>query len=834
MASNDENNNTTNTTRKTKRTPYGKRLGTPACINLPATGQRFHLDIRHGLKVATWNVLTLLPDGQDSLASLEFDKYNLDLIGLCETRWRDSGEHLAGNYHYVWSGPNNNSGKVGQAGVALAISRNTRKALISWRPINERMLEARFEHRHGKLTIIVAYAPTNLAENDKKADFYALLQDVAGSRSPHDITIVLSYTNAALSRDARTNWPDVVGTTFVDRTTNDNGDRLLSFCRSTDLCIADSWFPRKQIHHWTWYSNDGFTKKAIDHIIISRRWLRCVTQCRVFRGAQLGNTDHRLLCANIRLKLKAPPSSRQHHQPDISRLADPSTKLQYQCEISNRYDALAESTDQWEDFKNTITACATTCLGRKRPRPKKSWITPATLEIIESRRSARLHGDLTEYRRLNSVRNASIKNDRAAFWQEKATTLEEAAIRKDQGTLFRELRSLRSGNRNFSTLIKDQSGRTLTSEPECIARLQEHFSELLNQPLTPPTEELIDRANHPNDCPLCTTDDITPEEVRKALGQLKNARASGICTITAELLKNGGEAVVTWLTKIFNHVWSTEQIPEDWRKGIILPFWKRKGDALTCSNHRGITLLSIPGKTFARVVINRAIPAMHHHRRPHQAGFMPGRSTTDHISAIRLLAEKAREFRKDRALFIAFIDLKAAFDSVDRDCLWHILHSIGIPPKIVRVLERLYTDTSSCVRINNTLSDWFTISSGVRQGCVAAPDLFNCIIDYLMENVSATVPGIQLGPYHLTDLEYADDAAMFATNQNDISSALAIFDAEACKLGLRTSWAKTKIMKFGDAPSPPSLHICNNDVEFVDKFTYLGSIITNTGTSNLI
>ena len=208
-------------------------------------------------------------------------------------------------------------------------------------------------------------------------------------------------------------------------------------------------------------------------------------------------------------------------------------------------------------------------------------------------------------------------------------------------------------------------------------RWQEHFSELLNQPLTPPTEELIDRANHPNDCPLCTTDDITPEEVRKALGQLKNALASGICTITAKLLNNGDEAV-------FNHVWSTEQIPEDWRKGIILPFWKRKGDALTCFNHRGITLLSIPDETFARVVINRAIPAMHHHRASsHQAGFMPGRSTTDHISAIRLLAEKAREC----ALFIAFIDLKAAFDSVDRDCLWDILHSIGIRPKIVRVLE---------------------------------------------------------------------------------------------------------------------------------------------------
>ena len=273
----------------------------------------------------------------------------------------------------MWSGPNDNSVKVGQTGVALA---TPEKALTNWRPINERMLEAGFEHRHGKLTIIVAYAPTNLAENDKKVDFYAILQDVAGSRSPHDITLVLSDTNAALSRDARTNWSDVVGTTFVDRSTNDNGERLLSSCRSTDLCIADSWFPRKRIHHWPWYSNDGFTKKkSIDHII-SRRWLRCVTQCSVFRGAQLGNTNHRLLCANIRLKLKA-PRSRQHHQPDISRLADPSTNLQYQCEVSNRYNTLAESTDIWDDFKNTIAACATKCLRRRLSCPKNPWITPA-------------------------------------------------------------------------------------------------------------------------------------------------------------------------------------------------------------------------------------------------------------------------------------------------------------------------------------------------------------------------------------------------------------------------------------------------------------------------
>ena len=66
-----------------------------------------------------------------------------------------------------------------------------------------------------------------------------------------------------------------------------------------------------------------------------------------------------------------------------------------------------------------------------------------------------------------------------------------------------------------------------------------------------------------------------------------------------------------------HHPWSTGQTPDDWRMGIILPFWKRKCDALICTNNRGITLLSIPVPTFARVIV-------HHQRRSHQAGFMPG------------------------------------------------------------------------------------------------------------------------------------------------------------------------------------------------------------------
>ena len=102
----------------------------------------------------------------------------------------------------------------------------------------------------------------------------------------------------------------------------------------------------------------------------------------------------------------------------------------------------------------------------------------------------------------------------------------------------------------------------------------------------------------------------------------------------------------------------------------------------------------------------------------------------DQIFALRQIIEKCNEH--NRTLYIAFVDFKAAFDSIDRISLWDLIRISGTPPKLCRLLELLYSDSESCVRIGNDLSEWFSIASGVRQGCVVAPDLFNCVIDHLM------------------------------------------------------------------------------------------------------
>ena len=146
----------------------------------------------------------------------------------------------------------------------------------------------------------------------------------------------------------------------------------------------------------------------------------------------------------------------------------------------------------------------------------------------------------------------------------------------------------------------------------------------------------------------------------------------------------------------------------------------------------------------------------------------------------------------------------------------------------------MYTDTRSAVRLASSLPEEFTIETGVKQGCVIAPDLFNCVIDHLMRRLRRRCSlRIQLGEYQLTDLDYADDLAIFAPSASMLKEALIILHEESNRVGMQISWPKTKLMTVTLNPSNHlPLKICNTEVQFVDSFTYLGSLITNDGSSS--
>ena len=107
-----------------------------------------------------------------------------------------------------------------------------------------------------------------------------------------------------------------------------------------------------------------------------------------------------------------------------------------------------------------------------------------------------------------------------------------------------------------------------------------------------------------------------------------------------------------------------------------------------------------------------------------QCGFRPQRSTVDMMFVVRRLQQLAR--KKDTPLYMCFIDLTKAYDSVDRILLWDVLARFGVPPRMLAVIRQFHDGMQACVRLDDEeCSDKFDVGQGLRQGCVLAPLVFN-------------------------------------------------------------------------------------------------------------
>ena len=126
------------------------------------------------------------------------------------------------------------------------------------------------------------------------------------------------------------------------------------------------------------------------------------------------------------------------------------------------------------------------------------------------------------------------------------------------------------------------------------------------------------------------------------------------------------------------------------------------------------------------------------------------------------------------------------------------------------------------------MSGFFPVNTGVRQGCVLAPSLFNTCIDWVLGRVvEQSHSGASVGNTQITDLVFADDAAIFAESLEVLVIALETLHEEVKPLRLKVSWAKTKVQVFGGLLDEivQSVHACGEDIEISEKFTYLLSIV---------
>jgi exonuclease III len=779
-------------------------------------------------------------------------KYRVDICGLSEVRWAGSGRVKVAGYDVFYSG----SEKGGMYGVGVAIRSNLAESVTAWEPVNDRLMWMRFNAKNVPTTIVSVYAPTEVADSNAKDDFYRDLDRILKDVPSRDFLIVLGDFNARVGCDDKT-WRGVVGKHGVYKESNDNGRRLVDICAFHDMCVTGTLFQHKDIHKYTRYQWGSNVGTQIDHVVVRRCWRSSVCDTRVYRGADFCNSDHRLVVSEMRVRLSNAKKPKQE-LVDVDRLKSQEKAIEFELNIGNRFGALTDEVTDAEgmlgQLKKTLVASAKEVCGMKKRR-KPVWLTDDVVKLAEekaklfvewqssSNSEPTREAKYAEYRDVNRACIKATKKAKRMVWARKGEELEEEARRNNTRAVYQKLNELRGKSGAVMDLLKDTEGNFVREAGERRQRWKQHFEKHLNEGYSQhqmaPSEVVENRRTQYE-----VDEELPPSEddVERAIKRLKNNKAAGCDEINAEMLKAGGKVVVQWMHRLICKIWQDEVAPEDWRKAIIVPLYK-KGDKSVCDNWRGISLLSVTGKVYAHLLLERLVAAVDGKISETQSGFRKARGCADQIFTLRRVMEQARE--KKKSLYMCFIDLKAAYDTVRREDLWLAVEEYGASSKLCRLIKTLYVGTQAAVRVEGELTDWFEVKTGLRQGCLLSPALFNVFIDRVVRRAFAGMNGgvrveyrLPDGRAHLGDhvhgsvllfdLLYADDMVIICESEEVLKEAVLRLEQATQDAGLTISVKKTKylITKVDDRSVPDiDIVIRGEKVERVSEFVYLGTSI---------
>ncbi|KAK3536164.1 hypothetical protein QTP70_032503, partial [Hemibagrus guttatus] len=359
-------------------------------------------------------------------------------------------------------------------------------------------------------------------------------------------------------------------------------------------------------------------------------------------------------------------------------------------------------------------------------------------------------------------------------------------------------------------VIKDRDGRVLTSEESVQRRWKEYFEELMNEENE--REKRVEGVNSVEQ----KVDKIRKDEVRKALKRMKSGKAVGPDDIPVEVWKCLGEAAVEFLANLFNRVLESERMPEEWRRSVLVPIFKNKGDVQSCSNYRGIKLMSHTMKVWERVVEARLRKVVEICEQ--QYGFMPRKSTTDAIFALRILMEKYRDGQKE--LHCVFVDLEKAYDRVPREELWYCMRKSGVAEKYVRVVQDMYERSRTVVRCAVGQTEEFKVEVGLHQGSALSPFLFAIVMDQLSEEVRQESPWTMM---------FADDIVICSESREQVEENLERWRFALERRGMKVSRSKTEYMCVNEREGSGTVRLQGEEVKKVQEFKYLGSTVQSNG-----
>ena len=386
--------------------------------------------------------------------------------------------------------------------------------------------------------------------------------------------------------------------------------------------------------------------------------------------------------------------------------------------------------------------------------------------------------------------------------------------KEGEKTLYRLARQRHQAGKDVQQvrMMKDKDGNVMTDEESVLRMWKEYNMGLMNE------ENERERREIDGERVNLEVESVSKEEVMENMQRMKNGKAVGPDDIPVEVWKCLGESALKFLTKLYNRTMESERMPEEWRDSVLIPIFKNKGDVQSCSNYRGIKLISHTMKLWERIVEKRLRSDLKFSNQEY--GFMPGKSTTDALFALRVLMEKYREGQKE--LHCVFVDTEKAYDKVPREEVWYCMRKSGLAEKYVRIVQYMYDDSTTAVMCAVGVTEGFEVKVGLHQGSALSPCLFAMKMDRMTDEIREEAPWTMM---------FADDIVICSESKEQVEEKLESWRFALERRGMKVNRRKTEYMCVNERQdnSSGTVKMQGEEVAKVEDFKYLGSTVQSNG-----
>ena len=456
--------------------------------------------------------------------------------------------------------------------------------------------------------------------------------------------------------------------------------------------------------------------------------------------------------------------------------------------------------------------------GKINIRYHKCWWNDGVEAVVQDRKRALRQfrrcptpENLANYKKFRAIARKTIKIAKRDSWRNFVSSI---ADRTSVSDLWRKIKSLKGKSMGNKRIVLNVRNGIFTDANMVGNILCEHFSKassVLNfrEPfLSHLLESELFNVDGSSNNTEAYNGDITLSELKFAINNCSDS-TPGIDEVHYSFFKHLNDVSLSRLLLFFNFIWCNEVFPDDWKISLIVPILKPGKLPADSKSYRPIALTSCLCKLLEKILNLRLCRYLESYNllHPWQSGFRKRRCTFDCL--VRLENNIRLTFLRNEFLFGVFIDIEKAYDMVWHHGLLRKLANLNIKGHMFRFLENFINCRYIKVLYNGVASDSKRVTTGLPQGSILSPLLFNVYINDIFDGVDEGVDGSL----------YADDCAFWIGDNNFDVAYHKVQDTLNCiaewsnRWGLMVSGNKSSCVVFSKRRVPPFVNFTINDQE---------------------